>query len=157
MSALFHPYLCGRIAAEWLIFMNTHMKTCYGVSRNDRNELVANQFAANVQKIYALYLSGRSLRDICKSLQEACIYSPSGKSEWTPRAIENVLSNATYINIVISEDTFNQVRAEQVRRSNATTTEHSTIRKTTRYNSKCTEWPFGLSRMWQSLPQNHKT
>lgn len=116
--------------------MNTHMKTCYGVSRNDRNELVANQFAANVQKIYALYLSGRSLRDICKSLQEACIYSPSGKSEWTPRAIENVLSNATYINIVISEDTFNQVRAEQVRRSNATTTEHSTIRKATRYNSK---------------------
>ena len=22
MSALFHPYLCGRIAAEWLITMN---------------------------------------------------------------------------------------------------------------------------------------
>lgn len=116
--------------------MNTHMKTCYGVSRNDRNELVATQFAANVQKIYALYLFGRSLRDICKSLQEACIYSPSGKSEWTPRAIENVLSNATYINMVISEDTFNQVRAEQARRSNATTTEHGTIRKATRYNSK---------------------
>jgi len=68
--------------------MTTHTKTCYGVGRNDHNELVANQFAANVQKIYALYLSGRSLRDICKSLQEARIYSPSGKSEWTPRAIE---------------------------------------------------------------------
>ena len=116
--------------------MRNQLKSCYGVSRNDRNELVANQFAANVQKIYALYLSGRSLRDICKSLQEARIYSPSGKSEWTPRAIENVLSNATYINIVISEDTFNQVRAEQARRSNATTTEHGTTRKATRYNSK---------------------
>lgn len=116
--------------------MSTHMKTCYGVSRNDRNELVANQFAANVQKIYALYLSGRSLRDICKFLQEARISSPSGKSEWTPRVIENILSNTTYINIVISEDTFNQVRAEQARRSNTTTTEHGTARKATRYSSK---------------------
>lgn len=116
--------------------MSNQMKTCYGVSRNNHNELVANQFAANVQKIYALYLSGRSLRDICKSLQEVGIYSPSGKSEWTPRAIENVLSNDTYINIVISEDTFNQVRIEQARRSNTTSTEHGTARKATRYNSK---------------------
>ena len=67
--------------------MSNQMKTCYGVSRNDRNELVANQFAANVQKIYALYLSSRSLRNICKDLQILRIYSPSDKSEWTPRAI----------------------------------------------------------------------
>lgn len=101
--------------------MSNQTKTCYGVSRNDSNELVANQFAVNVQKVYALYLSGRSLRDICKFLQEARISSPSGKSEWTPRVIENSLSNTTYINIVISEDMFNQVCAEQARRSNTTT------------------------------------
>ena len=116
--------------------MGNQIKTCYGVSRNDSNEHVANQFAVNVQKVYALYLSGKSLRSICMALQEAHISSPSGKSEWTPRVIENILSNTTYINIVISEDTFNQVRTEQARRSNTTTTEHGTTRKTTRYNSK---------------------
>ena len=31
MSALFHSYLCGRKAAEWLIIMNEKMKVFWGV------------------------------------------------------------------------------------------------------------------------------
>lgn len=116
--------------------MNTQKKVCYGIRRNQNNELVANLFAANVQNIFTLYLSGKSLRDISKYLKEAHILSPSGKPEWTPRAIENILSNATYINIVISEDIFNQVHTEQAHRSNTATTEHGTTRKATRYNSR---------------------
>ena len=116
--------------------MSNQAKICYGICRNSRNEFVPDQFAVNVRKIYDLYLSGKSLRDIGKYLKEANAPSPAGKPDWTPKAIEKILSNATYINIAISEDTFNRVRGEQARRSNTATTEHGTARKTTRYNSK---------------------
>ena len=116
--------------------MSNQVKICYGICRNAHDEFVADPFAVNVQKIYDLYLSGKSLRDIGKCLKEADVLSPAGKPDWTPKAIEKILSNATYINIVVSEDTFNRVRAEQAPRSNTTTTEHGTTRKTTRYNSK---------------------
>ena len=116
--------------------MSNQVKICYGICRNPHNEFVADQFSINVQKIYNLYLSGKSLRDIGKYLKEANVLSPSGKPDWTPKAIENILSNTAYINIAISEDTFNRVRAEQTRRSNTTPTEQGTARKATRYNSK---------------------
>ena len=116
--------------------MSHQLKTFYGIYQNSHNEFVANQFAVNVQKSYDLYLFGKSLRDIGKCLKEASVPLPTGKPDWMSKAIENILSNTTYITIAISKDTFSRVRAKQTRRSNTATTEHGTARKPTRYNSK---------------------
>ena len=37
MSALFHPYLCGRIAAEWLINMRIDTNTIVSVTEANQN------------------------------------------------------------------------------------------------------------------------
>ena len=84
----------------------------------------------------SLYLSGYSLRSIIMWLRENQIPSPSGKELWTPKAIDKLLSNETYIKGIIVAEQFMQVQLEKQRRSNQIQTEEGYMRKSTRYHSQ---------------------
>ena len=115
---------------------NTQTRVCYGYSRNTLGQLVQNNSASIVRQIFSLYLSGHSLRSIITWLGEKQIPSPSGKELWTPKAIDKLLSNETYIKGIIAAEQFTQVQLEKQRRSNQMQTKEGHVRKLTRYHSQ---------------------
>lgn len=114
----------------------SNKRICYGFYKNHNDEWCLGKDALNVAKIYIHYSNGKSIRDIIKILREEGVSSPSGKPEWSPRAIEKILSNESYKGKLIPIKLYNQVQAERELRSNKQVTESGTVRKNTRYNSK---------------------
>ena len=110
-------------------------RICYGFDKNYNGEWVVNKDAINVLLIFNQYLQGESIRGIIKFLKERSVISPSGKSEWSPRTIEKILANESYIPLV-SVELFNKVKNEREHRSNVQITESGKVRKNTRFNSK---------------------
>ena len=115
---------------------NPQSRVCYGYSRNALGQFIENAYAPIVRQIFSLYLAGHSLRSIIVWLGENQIHSPSGKELWTPKAIDKLLSNETYIKGVVMPEQFVQVQREKQRRSNQLKTEYGMIRKPTRYHSQ---------------------
>lgn len=115
---------------------NTQTRVCYGYSRNALGQLVQSNNAPIVRQIFSLYLSGHSLRSIITWLGKNQILSPSGKEFWTPKAIDKLLSNETYIKGIITAEQFTQVQLEKQRRSNQMQTKKDHVRKPTRYHSQ---------------------
>ena len=111
-------------------------RICYGFYKKHNDEWCLSKDALNVAKIFVLYLNGKSIRDIIKQLKEEGVLSPSGKSEWSPRAIEKILTNESYKGKLIPVDLYEQVQAEREFRSNKQVTDSGTVRKNTRYHSK---------------------
>lgn len=111
-------------------------RICYGFNKRHDGEWIRNNDAANVLMIFNQYLQGKSIRDIIKLLKEMGIPSSTGKTEWSPRAIEKVLANESYVDRLISAEMFNQSKKERERRSNTQITELGTVRKSVRYHSK---------------------
>lgn len=110
-------------------------RICYGFDKNYNGEWIPNKDAINVLHIFNQYLHGKSIRGIIQFLKEGNVSSPSGKSEWSPRAIEKILANESYIGLV-SPELFNKIKSERERRSNVQETESGTVRKNTCFNSK---------------------
>lgn len=111
------------------------MKKVYGLGASDNGLLeVIPEQAAVVQEIYRLYLSGKSLGGIADFLFEQNIPSPSGKERWSKSVLDKMLSNAKYINTVISFDDYFAVQHEKGKRSSID--EDTNKRKATQYYSK---------------------
>ena len=116
--------------------INPQSRICYGYSRNALGQFIENAYAPVVNEIFALYLTGHSLRSIIVWFGENRIPSPSGKDLWTPKSIGKLLSNETYTKGIVTPEQFVQVQREKQRRSNQLKTEDGLMRKPTRYHSQ---------------------
>lgn len=144
-----------------------YKRKCFGYKKGENDTLVILPSEATiVQKIYELYISGYSIIGIKKYLEENNILSPSDKTTWCKRTIEQILSNEKYTGNIIALKTYTQdgkrienndkskylisenhpaiipkeifdaVQAEKMRRTNITKTENGNLRKSTKYSSK---------------------
>lgn len=134
-----------------------YRRKCYGYVKDKNGDLVINEeHAAIVRLIFDLYLGGKSILGIVKELKERGINSPTGKDNWPKRSIEEMLSNEKYIGIavvnvdgeegqiyklnnshpaIISNEIFDDVQEEKLKRSNLVTEENGTYRSKTKYSS----------------------
>ena len=67
---------------------NSNKRICYGFYKKHNDEWCLSKDVLNVAKIYIHYLNVKSIRVIIKLLKEEGVSSPSGKPEWSPRAIK---------------------------------------------------------------------
>ena len=135
-----------------------YRRKCYGYVKDKNGDLVINEEqAAIVRLIFDLYLGGKSILGIVKELKERGIKSPTGKDNWPKRSIEEMLSNEKYIGIavvnvdgeegqiyklnnshpaIISNEIFDAVQEEKLKRSNVIVDESGTHRSGKKYSSK---------------------
>lgn len=135
-----------------------YRRKCYGYVKDKNGDLVINEEqAAIVRLIFDLYLGGKSILGIVKELKERGIKSPTGKDNWPKRSIEEMLSNGKYIGIavvnldgeegqiyklnnshlaIISNEIFDDVQEEKLKRSNVIVDENGTHRSNKKYSSK---------------------
>ena len=135
-----------------------YRRKCYGYVKDKNGDLVINEEqAAIVRLIFDLYLGGKSILGIVKELKERGIKSPTGKDNWPKRSIEEMLSNEKYIGIavvnldgeegqiyklnnshlaIISNEIFDDVHEEKLKRSNVELTDAGMKRKSNKYSSK---------------------
>lgn len=117
-------------------------RKCYGYDNDESGKLIVNEEQATiVQKIFNLYLGGKSVTGILKELENLGIKSPTGKDKWNKRTVELTLTkrkyigeaellksdeNSTYYLIsdnnpaIISKEVFNAVQKRKIQRSNIT-------------------------------------
>lgn len=111
------------------------MRKVYGFEAADNGLLeVVPEQAAVVQEIYRQYLSGNSLGGIADSLFKRNTPSPSGKEHWSKSVLDKMLSNAKYINSIISFEDYFAIQNEKGKRSSID--EGTNKRKATQYYSK---------------------
>lgn len=133
-------------------------RKCYGYKHDEKGHLMIDEETAkNVKLIYDLYLSGQSVVGIIKELSKRKILSPKGKENWNKRSIEWILSNEKYTGnvellkssksevhfwasgnnpAIISNEVFEMVQMEKVKRSNVVKSENERKRKSSKYSSK---------------------
>ena len=135
-----------------------YRRKCYGYDKDENGDLVINEEqAVIVRLIFDLYLGGKSILGIVKELKERGIKSPTGKDNWPKRSIEEMLSNEKYIGIavvnvdgeegqvyklnkshpaIISNEIFDAVQEEKLKRSNVELINDEIKRKSSKYSSK---------------------
>jgi DNA invertase Pin-like site-specific DNA recombinase len=134
-------------------------RKCYGYDSDENGKLVVNEEqAAVVQRIFNLYLGGKSVTGILKELESLGIKSPTGKDKWNKRTIELTLTKRKYIGeaellksdenstyylvsdnnpAIISKEIFEAVQKRKTQRSNVTVDEDGTKhRSASKYSSK---------------------
>ena len=134
-------------------------RKCYGYDSDENGKLIVNEEQATiVQKIFNLYLGGKSVTGILKELENLGIKSPTGKDKWNKRTVELTLTkrkyigeaellksdeNSTYYLIsdnnpaIISKEVFEAVQKRKTQRSNVTVDEEGTKhRSANKYSSK---------------------
>ena len=62
----------------------------------DGKPVIVESEAETVRLIFALYLTGKSAKTICKHLEREGIKSPGGKDKWSPTTVESILRNVKY-------------------------------------------------------------
>ena len=134
-----------------------YRRKCYGYDKDENGDLVINKEQAEVVKlIFVLYLGGKSILGIVKELKDRNIKSPTGKDNWPKRSVEEMLSNEKYIGIavvnvdgeegqvyklnnshpaIISNEIFDAVQEEKLKRSNLVVDENGTHRSGKKYSS----------------------
>lgn len=134
-----------------------YRRKCYGYDKDENGDLVINKEQAEVVKlIFDLYLGGKSILGIVKELKDRNIKSPTGKDNWPKRSVEEMLSNEKYIGIavvnvdgedgqvyklnnshpaIISNEIFDAVQEEKLKRSNLVVDENGTHRSGKKYSS----------------------
>lgn len=135
-----------------------YRRKCYGYDKDENGDLVINKEQAEVVKlIFDLYLGGKSILGIVKELKDRNIKSPTGKDNWPKRSVEEMLSNEKYIGIavvnvdgkegkiyrlnnshtaIISNEIFDAVQEEKLKRSNVIVDDNGTHRSNKKYSSK---------------------
>lgn len=79
-----------------------YRRRCYGYKKDKIGNLTINESEAEtVRFIFSSYIAGKSYKQISKELAENGISSPTGKSTWCNKTIENILSNEKYCSEVI--------------------------------------------------------
>lgn len=133
-----------------------YRRKCYGYDKGENGDLVINEEqAVIVRLIFDLYLGGKSILGIVKELKERGIKSPTGKDNWPKRSIEEMLSNEKYIGIavvnvdgeegqvyklnnshpaIISNEIFDAVQEEKLKRSNLVVDENGIHRSNKKYS-----------------------
>lgn len=134
-------------------------RKCYGYDSDENGKLVVNEEqAAVVQRIFNLYLGGKSVSGILKELENQGIKSPTGKDKWNKRTVELTLTKRKYIGeaellksddnstyylvsdnypAIISKEVFEAVQKRKTQRSNVTVDEEGTKhRSANKYSSK---------------------
>ena len=95
---------------------------------------VNEKTAGTINDIFTYYLAGASLGKIVDMLFIKQIPSPTGNPRWTRAAVDKILSNIKYVEIV-GANTFLQVQVEKGERCNVDYDKLDTPRKATRYVS----------------------
>jgi len=135
-----------------------YKKKCYGYSKDYWGNLIINQEQANVVRdIFRWYNEGASIIGIIKRLSDQSIPSPTGKPQWSKKAVENVLQNEKYTGIVIlndslrtgkrylmtdshpaiiTRDVYDYAQAEMKNRSNIVVDDNGRRRSHRKYSSK---------------------
>ncbi|MEG1502489.1 MAG: recombinase family protein [Synergistaceae bacterium] len=73
-------------------------RKCYGYDNDESGKLIVNEEqVAVVQKIFNLYLGGKSVTGILKELENLGIKSLTGKDKWNKRTVELTLTKRKYI------------------------------------------------------------
>lgn len=133
-------------------------RKCYGYMHDKNGKLMIEENkAANVRKIFDLYLQGKSVVGIMAELERLGIKSPTGKVKWCKRTIDVMLSNEKYMGSVrllddgkheaqylsednnpaiISKETYQAVQIEKSHRSNVAKKDDGQQRKDKKYSSK---------------------
>ena len=69
------------------------------------NLIIEPSEAVVIKRIYREFLSGASLRDICKSLMADKILTGAGKEKWIPSTVHKILTNEKYIGDALLQKT----------------------------------------------------
>ena len=76
---------------------NIQYKTLLGYEKGPDGEMVVNaEQAETVRKIYELYLSGQTLRNIKETLETGGFKNAAGTTEWTTSNLRTILSDKKY-------------------------------------------------------------
>jgi len=131
-------------------------RPCYGyrVDENGAFTIVPEE-ATVVRRIFAMYLSGMSILKIKATLEADGIMSPTGKSNWSKRTIDMILSNKKYCGFsvakgekgtyerenhhepIITLDLFEKVQTTKIERTNVEIDEDGKRhRKSQKYSSQ---------------------
>ena len=62
----------------------------------DKTPKIVEEEAKTVRKIYALFLEGKTIREICNALTEDKIPTPGGKLLWAVSTVKSILTNEKY-------------------------------------------------------------
>ena len=82
-------------------------KTLLGYEKGPDGEMVVNaEQAETVRKIYELYLSGQTLRNIKETLETGGFKNSAGTTEWTTSNLRTILSDEKYCGDVLLQKTF---------------------------------------------------
>ena len=86
---------------------NIQYKTLLGYEKGPDGEMVVNaEQAETVRKIYELYLSGQTLRNIKEALETGGFKNSAGTTEWTTSNLRTILSDEKYCGDVLLQKTF---------------------------------------------------
>ena len=86
---------------------NIQYKTLLGYEKGPDGEMVINaEQAETVRKIYELYLSGQTLRNIKETLETGGFKNAAGTTEWTTSNLRTILSDEKYCGDVLLQKTF---------------------------------------------------
>lgn len=86
---------------------NIQFKTLLGYKKGSDGEMViVPEQAETVKLIYELYLSGKTLRNIKKTLEARGLRNAAGTTEWTTSNLRTILSDEKYCGDVLRQKTF---------------------------------------------------
>ena len=72
----------------------------------DGTPVIAEEQAKTVSRIYALFLEGKTLREICAILTGEGIPTPAGKAQWRTSTVKSILTNEKYTGNAILQKRF---------------------------------------------------
>ena len=86
-----------------------YSRKCFGYTHNDNGKLIINEEQSEIIKqIFDLYLQGHSIISIIRELKKLDIKSPTGKDNWSKRAVETILTNEKYVGQVLVDKTYGE-------------------------------------------------
>lgn len=111
-AGLKHRYASGIVRQNCTNFLG------YDYDTFEKKLIVNQEQAKTVVRIFSELLEGKSLRQICDSLERDKVPTGSGGLKWTPSAIEKILMNERYIGDARLQKTFTTDVFEKTRKKN---------------------------------------
>lgn len=84
-----------------------YARPCFGYRKDGHDGLeIVSEEAEIIRLIFKLYLSGFSIHGIRKELNKRQIKTPTGKTVWSKRTLEHILTNEKYIGTAMVYKTY---------------------------------------------------
>ena len=84
-----------------------YRRKCFGYIHDGKGNLIVKEDEAKtVRQIFRLYMDGYSIIGIAKELENQKLPTPTGKTKWSNRTVDTVLSNEKYCGDVIYGKSF---------------------------------------------------